>query len=160
MRALARLALLASLGWLGVAAAFWLDPVPLGIPVRGMRRRAVHSSFGAPRDGGRRRHHGADLFARRGTPVVAAAAGVVLWRGTTPRGGRVVYTVGRRGALLYYAHLETWAPHLAPGDPVARGTLLGFVGDSGNARGTRPHLHFEARPLALALAPVDPVTLF
>jgi peptidoglycan LD-endopeptidase LytH len=146
--------------WLVAGAAFLLDPAPLGLPVAGMRRSAVRSSFGAPRDGGKRQHAGVDLFARRGTQVVAAAPGLVVWRGTTPRGGRVVYALGRRGALLYYAHLDGFAPGVGPGDLVARGTPLGTVGDTGNARGTRPHLHFEARPLALALVAVDPVSLF
>lgn len=159
-RWLVRLGKTAIGAWLVAGAAFFLDPAPLGLPVAGLRRSAVRSSFGAPRDGGRRRHEGVDLFARRGSKVVAAAPGLVVWRGTTKRGGRVVYTLGRRGALLYYAHLDGFAPDIGPGDLVARGAPLGTVGDSGNARGTQPHLHFEARPLALALVAVDPVSLF
>jgi len=159
VRVVSRMVLVADVLWASCAAAYWLDPVPLGVPVQGMRRARVRSSFGAPRDGGRRRHHGADLFARRGTPVLAAASGVVLFRGTMPRGGRVVYTFGRRGVLCYYAHLDTWADGLAVGDLVAAGTVLGFVGDTGNAKGTQPHLHFETRPAAAGLAAVDPVRL-
>lgn len=145
--------------WAACAAAYWLDPVPLDVPVQGMPRSQVRSSFGAPRDGGRRRHRGADLFARRGTPVVAAASGIVVFKGTLPLGGRVVYTFGRRGVLCYYAHLDRWADELSVGDLVAAGAPLGAVGDTGNARGTHPHLHFETHPAAYALAAVDPVDL-
>jgi murein DD-endopeptidase MepM/ murein hydrolase activator NlpD len=145
--------------WALGAAAFWLDPRPLDVPVQGIARARVRSSFGFPRDGGRRRHQGADLFAARGTPVVAAASGVVVARGTTPIGGRVVYTFGRRGVLCYYAHLDRWNEDVGIGDMVGEGDVLGYVGDTGNARGTRPHLHFETRPLALALVAVDPVSL-
>ena len=158
--ALARRALaIAAVAWAVCAAAYWLDPGPLTIPVHGLARAQVRSSFGAPRDGGRRRHAGADLFARRGTPVVAAAGGVVVFKGVLPLGGRVVYTFGRRGVLCYYAHLDRWADDLSVGDLVAAGTPLGVVGDTGNARGTSPHLHFETHPAALALAAVDPVGL-
>lgn len=155
-RALGATLALAALGWLAALAAYALDPVPLGSPVRGVR--AFHSTFGAPRSGGRR-HQGTDVFAPRGTPVLAAHAGVVVHVGTFSLGGRVVHTLGRRGVLCYYAHLDDWAPGLVVGQWVAEGDVLGFVGNTGNARTTRPHLHFEARPLALALAAVDPVTL-
>lgn len=145
--------------WALFAAAYLLDPVPLDVPVRGMPRARVRSSFGAPRDGGRRRHQGVDLFARRGTPVVAAASGVVVFKGVRPLGGRTIHTLGRRGVLCYYAHLDGWADDVAIGDLVQAGTTLGYVGDSGNARGTPPHLHFETRPVALAFLAIDPVHL-
>ena len=57
-------------------------------------------------------------------------------------GGRQVWVRGPGNESHYYAHLEDWAPGLAPGDLVEAGTVLGSVGDSGNARGTPPHLHY------------------
>lgn len=90
-------------------------------------------------------HKGIDIFARRGTPVLAAQAGFVLYRGEIARGGRVVLMLTPRGWLHYYAHLDglrAEAGHwLAAGDPV------GTVGDSGNARGKPPHLHYAVLTL-------------
>ncbi|TCJ12223.1 M23 family metallopeptidase [Parasulfuritortus cantonensis] len=85
-------------------------------------------------------HKGIDIFARRGTPVRAAQAGLVVYRGEIARGGKVVLVLTARGWLHYYAHLGTLGAEsghwLATGDPV------GTVGDSGNARGKPPHLHY------------------
>ena len=79
-----------------------------------------------------------------------------MWRGELPLGGKVIYTFGRRGVLCYYAHLDAWADvHVF--DLVGEGEVIGYVGKTGNARTTRPHLHFETRPLYLAFRPVDPV---
>jgi murein DD-endopeptidase MepM/ murein hydrolase activator NlpD len=86
-------------------------------------------------------HHGIDIFAPRGTPVVAATHGVV--RSTRPNelGGIVVWLRDeRRGQSLYHAHLE--AITVREGEVVAPGDTLGFVGNTGNARTTPPHLHF------------------
>jgi murein DD-endopeptidase MepM/ murein hydrolase activator NlpD len=140
------------------AGAFFLDRRALGVPVRGVRPGALRSTFGARRSGGRR-HQGVDIFARRGTPVVAAHDGIVVRVGTDPLGGIVVHTIGRRGVLCYYAHLDRVAEGVEVFDVVAEGDVLGHVGNTGNARPTAPHLHFEARPLALGLAAVDPVVL-
>lgn len=117
-----------------------LEPI-LAFPVEGHGNRAIRSLFGAERDGGARVHHGIDIFAPRGTPVVAATHGVV--RSTRPNelGGIVVWLRDeRRGQSLYHAHLE--AITVREGDVVAPGDTLGFVGNTGNARTTPPHLHF------------------
>lgn len=149
----------ALLGLYGLALlAYVADARPLGSPVRGVRASSVRSTFGAPRPGGRR-HAGADVFARRGTDVLAAHDGVVVHVGTNRLGGIVVHTLGRRGVLCYYAHLDRVAAGVDPGDPVSEGDVLGYVGNTGNARTTAPHLHFEARPIALGLRAVDPVGL-
>ena len=113
----------------------------LGFPIAGMDMRTLRSRFGAPRDAGRREHHGVDLFAPRGTPVLAATAGWVSWVGTNRLGGNVVWLRDARyGRRLYYAHLDRYAVQedtwVEPGD------TLGFVGNTGNARTTPPHLHF------------------
>ena len=113
----------------------------LAFPVSGKGRAAVQSFFGVGRDAGRRRHEGVDIFAARGTPVLAASDGIVANAGTTPLGGKVVWVrdLGRRQSL-YYAHLDSQI--VRPGQRVRVGDTLGLVGNSGNARTTPPHLHF------------------
>jgi murein DD-endopeptidase MepM/ murein hydrolase activator NlpD len=125
----------------------------LAFPVQGAGNAAVQSRFGVDRDGGRRRHHGIDIFAPRGTPVLAATDGVV--RSTSPNdlGGTVVWLSDvSRGQTLYYAHLDSHA--VTAGQAVRAGDTLGFVGNTGNARGTRPHLHFGI--YRRGRGPVDP----
>lgn len=116
------------------------EPI-LAFPVAGHGNRAVQSFWGMARDGGRRRHEGIDIFARRGTPVVASVDGTI--RSTRPNelGGKVVWLSDPvRRQSLYYAHLDSHV--VVEGQPVRRGDTLGFVGNTGNARTTRPHLHF------------------
>ena len=113
----------------------------LAFPVSGRDSRAVKSFFGADRDAGARRHHGIDIFAPRGTPVLAAARGTV--RSTRPNnlGGNVIWlSDAERGQTLYYAHLDRH--NVVAGQSVEIGDTLGFVGNTGNARTTPPHLHF------------------
>jgi murein DD-endopeptidase MepM/ murein hydrolase activator NlpD len=108
----------------------------------------VVDTFGAPRaDTGW--HHGDDLFAPRGTPVVAVADGVVFSRGWQRLGGRRLWLRDATGNEFYYAHLERYARRARDGVPVKRGDLLGFVGSSGDAEQTPPHLHFEIHPASL-----------
>ena len=132
--------------------------LPLRMPVAGFAPAQVRSSFGAPRSGGRRRHRGVDLFAPRGSIVRAATSGMVLFVGTNELGGRIVYMAGE-GLVTYYAHLDAWAPGLRAGQRVRRGTPLGRVGDSGNARGTACHLHFAVHPMQKWGKAVDPAPL-
>jgi hypothetical protein len=113
----------------------------LSFPVQGVNDNAIQSGFGAPRDGGAREHHGIDIFAPRGTPALAAAAGVVTRVQETARGGRVVWVRDeRRGNSLYYAHLDRQL--VESGMQVEIGDTLGLIGNTGNARSTPPHLHF------------------
>jgi murein DD-endopeptidase MepM/ murein hydrolase activator NlpD len=112
----------------------------LAFPVEGRDRGAIQSFWGADRDGGARAHQGIDIFAPRGTPVLAAAGGVA-WTGDNRLGGRVVFVRDpARGHSLYYAHLDRQA--VASGAVVRAGDTVGFVGNTGNARSTAPHLHF------------------
>lgn len=97
-------------------------------------------SWGQPREGGRR-HLGVDVFAARGTPVVASVAGTVD-HVTGAIGGNAFYLHGDDGFVYYGAHLDT----LGPTGRVERGAQLGTVGSTGNAKGTTPHLHFEIKP--------------
>ena len=128
-----------------------LDPT-LAFPVRPGTERDIGSRFGAPRDAGARSHHGIDIFARRGTPVVAAASGVVNRVSETPIGGKVVWLRDTFGNSLYYAHLDSQA--VSSGMRVEIGDTLGFVGNTGNARTTPPHLHFGV--YRRGEGPVDP----
>lgn len=113
----------------------------LAFPVRGVDSAAIWSAFGAERDGGRRAHRGVDIFAPRGTPVLAAMDGFISRVETTRVGGNVVWMQPLFGNVrLYYAHLsEQW---VEPGDFVIAGQPLGAVGNTGNAITTPPHLHF------------------
>jgi len=131
-------------------------PSSLTVPVRGVARTSLHSSWGEPRSS-HRRHQGIDIFARRGTPVVAATRGEVVRIGTTDRlGGNTVWVAGEGAVLYYYAHLDSFRPGLRIGERVEAGTLLGRVGTTGNARGTPPHLHFGMYPATRAFWAVDP----
>lgn len=116
-------------------------PIARAFPVSGRDERAAQSFWGASRDAGRRSHQGVDIFAPRGTPVVAATGGVVTRVGDNALGGNVVFVVDptRRWAF-YYAHLDRQL--VTEGTRVAPGDTLGLVGNTGNARGTAPHLHF------------------
>lgn len=126
----------------------------LAFPVDGGAVRDVGSVFGDPRDGGSRDHHGIDIFARRNTPVLAAAEGTVSSVRTTPIGGRVVWLRDHaRGQSLYYAHLERQL--VERGQRVHVGDTLGLVGNSGNARTTPTHLHFGI--YRRGEGPVDPL---
>ena len=113
----------------------------LALPVRGVRVRQVANTWGAERSEGRR-HEGQDIFAPKGTPVYSATEGYVWRVGQNRLGGNVVYVVGAGGRGYYYAHLDAFAPEISAGDYVTTETVLGYVGTTGNAAGTPPHLHF------------------
>jgi hypothetical protein len=103
--------------------------------------RSVQSVFGVDRDGGARSHDGVDIFARRGTPVLASAPGQAFRVGITNLGGKVVWVRDPlRNTRVYYAHLDSQM--VQNGDRIEVGDTLGFVGNTGNARTTPPHLHF------------------
>lgn len=122
------------------------DPVPGGVTI---------SVWGDPRDGGTRLHQGIDIKAPRGTPVRAVAAGTIKY--STADSGRcgvevsVAHSAGWRSV---YCHLDQAAVRV--GDTVTRGQIIGTVGNTGNARTTTPHLHFELRRNDI---PVDPQRL-
>lgn len=97
-------------------------------------------SWGQPRPH-QRRHLGTDVFAARGTPVVANVAGTVTHRSGAVA-GLAYYLTGDDGNTYYGAHLDT----LGASGRVDRGAVLGTVGSTGNAKGTTPHLHFEIKP--------------
>ena len=141
------------------AVATSAAPAPIVFPVVG--KTTYSDDFGDPRPGGP--HQGNDLIAARHTPVVAAEAGTVrLWT-RSASAGCMLYLHGRSGTTYLYIHLNNdlgagndnkgrctdgvaYAPGLRDGQKVAAGALLGFVGDSGDANGAHPHLHFELHP--------------
>jgi murein DD-endopeptidase MepM/ murein hydrolase activator NlpD len=123
-----------------VRLAFQHAPRTLPVPVEGIRPRQLRDSWNGPRSGGRK-HKGIDIFAPGGTAIRSTTPGIVATVGTNRLGGRIVTVFGPSGEWHYYAHLERFSSVRA-GDVVSRGAVLGFVGDSGNARGTPPHVHY------------------
>lgn len=91
-------------------------------------------------------HQGADIMAPYGTPIVAVERGMLFKVGVGTLGGNKLWVLGESGTAYYYAHLAGFAEITANGVLVEPGQVIGFVGDTGNARGTPPHLHFEIHP--------------
>lgn len=115
----------------------------LQFPVPGVDPAKVQDSFFDARDGGRT-HRALDIMAPRGTPVLSADEGRILRLSTNTLGGITIYAVdpGER-IVYYYAHLDRYFEGLTPGQQIARGDTLGFVGTTGNAPKNTPHLHFQ-----------------
>jgi murein DD-endopeptidase MepM/ murein hydrolase activator NlpD len=123
----------------------------LEFPVQGKDSRSIGSGFGAPRDGGRRKHHGVDIFARRHTPVLAPSDALVQRVRESDIGGLNLWLLdSKRQIRLYFAHLQT--QDVQENMHVKTGQQIGTVGNTGNARTTPPHLHFGI----YARGPVDP----
>ncbi len=113
----------------------------LGFPVAGKGNKDAQSFWGAARDSGARSHEGVDIFAKRGTPVVAVTDGYITRTGNSGLGGKHVWQRdGIFGYSYYYAHLDSIIT--ADGLQVKAGDTLGLVGSTGNAEGGAPHLHF------------------
>jgi murein DD-endopeptidase MepM/ murein hydrolase activator NlpD len=107
-------------------------------------------SFGSPRpDVAGGWHHGEDIFAPAGTPIVAVADGTVYSIGWNDLGGYRLWLRDRSGNQFYYAHLSAYSPLAVEGNTVKAGDVLGFVGNTGDADGGPPHLHFEIHPVGL-----------
>jgi peptidoglycan LD-endopeptidase LytH len=128
--------------YLRVARLYTKEPdQKLSMPVKGVTKDQITNTWHAPR-GADRKHEGQDIFAPRGTPIFSATNGYVLRVGENTLGGRTVSVIGSGGRVYYYAHLESYADLLSEGDEVTPRTVLGYVGTTGNAQGTPPHLHF------------------
>ncbi len=116
----------------------------LYFPVSGMENSPLDDSFHDARDGGARKHHAIDIMAPRGTPVLSVQDGRVLRLSTSDKGGITIYATNlEERFVFYYAHLERYHQNMYAGRPVMRGDTIGFVGTSGNAPKTVPHLHFQ-----------------
>jgi murein DD-endopeptidase MepM/ murein hydrolase activator NlpD len=130
----------------GILLLGLLLPAPMQIPVESATTSAWNPrSFWFEPWGLSGVHKGIDIFAPKGRDVTAACAGVVVYTGELAQGGRVVLVLGARWRVHYYAHLDTIDATI--GQPVRGGTRLGSVGDSGNARGKPPHLHYSVLTL-------------
>lgn len=127
------------------------------MPVEGVKVADVPHTFGDPR-GANRTHLGVDILAERGTPIRAAAPGEV-WRAN--EAAISVTVIGDDGVRYFYTHLDSIAPGIERGSRVGTDTVLGYVGNTGNAAATAPHLHFEvALPVPgqrYSWEPIDPL---
>ncbi|MEN3295635.1 MAG: peptidoglycan LD-endopeptidase LytH [Burkholderiales bacterium] len=126
-------------------------PTRLRVPVDNVRVGALRDTWHAGRSGGRR-HEGIDIFAPRGTPVHATTEGIVTRVGVKSLGGKAVWVLGPGRQRHYYAHLDRFADVYA-GQRIQAGTVLGYVGNTGNARRTPSHLHYGIYTLAGAINP-------
>jgi murein DD-endopeptidase MepM/ murein hydrolase activator NlpD len=115
-------------------------PPKLPVPVDQVSSTDLQDTWGAPRSGNRR-HEGIDIFAPLGRPVLSTTKGVVFKVGEDDLGGHVVRVLGPGWQWHYYAHLDRFAD-IKPGTTVQEGTVLGYVGNTGNAIGTPHHLHY------------------
>jgi len=130
------------LGLVLLCLAGLLIPQRLQMPVVGADSGSYNAqSFWAYPWGKSVTHKGVDIFAPKGTPVQAATSGIVLYAGTIKLGGNVVFVLGPKWRLHYYAHLHTIQAKTLSW--LSRGDGIGTVGTSGNAAGKPPHLHYS-----------------
>lgn len=121
-----------------------LGPSGLVVPVAGVRIEDLVDTYAQARAAGARVHDAIDIMAPRGTPVLAAAEGVVEKLFFSRGGGGITAYVRSPDRLwvYYYAHLDSYEPGLREGQRLARGERIGTVGSTGNASPAGPHLHF------------------
>jgi peptidoglycan LD-endopeptidase LytH len=135
----------------------------IAMPLDGVNPASLRSNFDERRGGGTRRHEALDLMAPRRTPIRSAAKGRVLKLFTSVAGGLMVYAAdSSERFVLMYAHLDGYAPGLRDGSALARGQVIGYVGSTGNAVASAPHLHFAIARSADVRRwskgrPIDPV---
>jgi murein DD-endopeptidase MepM/ murein hydrolase activator NlpD len=125
--------------------------------VQNVTKDQIANTWQAPR-GTDRLHQGQDIFAPRGTPILSATEGYIMNIGENSLGGQTVSVVGAGGRVYYYAHLDSYAPQTAEGDYVTTRSVLGYVGTTGNAAGTPPHLHFGVYAPGGAINPLPLLT--
>jgi murein DD-endopeptidase MepM/ murein hydrolase activator NlpD len=129
----------------------------IAMPLEDVSRKEVADTWGAPRGVGRH-HEGQDIFAAKGTPILSATNGFIYKIGENNLGGQTVSVIGSGGRVYYYAHLDSYAKGIAVGDRVSKRTVLGYVGTTGNAQGTPPHLHFGIYTWTGAINPLPLLT--
>lgn len=125
----------------------------LAMPLEDVRKKEIADTWQAPR-GAERKHEGQDIFAPRGTPILSATSGYVYNIGENNLGGQTVSVISKGGRVYYYAHLDSYARGIQIGDRVTTRTVLGYVGTTGNAQGTPPHLHFGVYTSSGAINPL------
>lgn len=116
-------------------------PNKLPIPVQGVKSNNLTDTWGASRSSGRI-HEGVDIMASRGTKVFSATEGLIVDLRNNNLAGKVIWVLGPNGSWHYYAHLDGHKRGLRVGDYIKKGDLIGYVGNTGNARHTAPHLHY------------------
>lgn len=129
----------------------------LAMPLENLSKKAISDTWQASRGDGRR-HEGQDIFAARGTPILSATNGFIYKIGENNLGGQTVSVIGSGGRVYYYAHLDSYAKGIKVGDRVSTRTVLGYVGTTGNAQGTPPHLHFGVYTPSGAINPLPMLT--
>ena len=129
----------------------------LAMPLEDVRKREIADTWQAPRGDGRK-HEGQDIFAQRGTPILSATSGYIYNIGENNLGGQTVSVISKGGRIYYYAHLDSYARGIKIGDRVTTRTVLGYVGTTGNAQGTPPHLHFGVYTSSGAINPLPMLT--
>jgi peptidoglycan LD-endopeptidase LytH len=129
----------------------------IAMPLEDVAKKEVADTWGAPR-GTDRRHEGQDIFAPKGTPILSATNGFIYKIGENNLGGQTVSVIGSGGRIYYYAHLDSYARGIKVGDRVSKRTVLGYVGTTGNAQGTPPHLHFGIYTWTGAINPLPLLT--
>ena len=119
----------------------YLLPEPRVIPVAGATSADWHKdTFWFEPWGSSGVHKGMDIFAAKNTPILATTHMLILYRGEWRKGGKVVIGLGPKWRLHYFAHLND--NNVDGGHLLTAGSVLGYVGDSGNARGKPAHLHY------------------
>jgi len=127
----------------------------LAMPLENVAKSGIADTWQAPRGDGRR-HEGQDIFAPRGTPILSATSGYIYKIGENNLGGQTVSVISKGGRVYYYAHLDSYARNIHVGDRVSTRSVLGYVGTTGNAQGTPPHLHFG---IYTWTGPINPLPL-
>lgn len=120
------------------------------LPIQGITKKKLSDSFMESRgEHGEKQHGAIDLGAPHGRPIVAVEDGTIQRIKWHVRGGLTIYQYGPEGRYsYYYAHLKKLAKGLSEGCHVQRGEVIGYVGSTGSASASAPHLHFEVRQLA------------
>jgi len=122
----------------------YLLPDPAVIPVQSATRESWDpESFWYYPWGTSVTHKGIDIFADKGTPVISDGYGIVTFVGTYSKGGKVALVLGPKWKMHYYAHLNSHSVRTF--QIVQTGDKIGTVGDTGNAKGKPPHLHYSVR---------------
>jgi len=130
-------------------------PIPI---IMGVRLANIWPNFGDPRDGGARQHEGLDIMAPRGAAIGSPTEAVVTRTGKGSGSGTYVQTANPGGETFYYYHLDEIADGIKAGTELEVGDILGYVGNTGNASGGAPHLHWEIRDGRRATDPFPRLT--
>lgn len=113
----------------------------LPMPITSIERSKLQDTWGAARSHGRR-HEGIDIFAQRGTKIYSVTDGIIVDLRNNNLGGKVIWIMGPENSWHYYAHLDRHQKDLKVGDYVRQGQHIAYVGNTGNAKHTAPHLHY------------------